>query len=95
MPPWRGDVALLQRRDSVYEGRPYRLDAGDLETLARLGGFRGAGLPGLTEHCQCCKQTEANVPKVSAATRHCFSRDHRVLPLHLFRVILKKDSEHV
>ena len=74
------DVALLQCRDSVHQGRPDRLDAGDLETLARLCRLHGVGLSRLTEHYQGCEQTEAGVPKVPAQTRHCVSRDHCVLP---------------
>ena len=47
------DIALLQRRDGGHQGRPHRLDAGDLEALCgRFCGFDGAGLSGGAEHRQ-------------------------------------------
>jgi len=90
-----GDVALLQRRDRVYEGRADRLDAGDLETLARFRRFYGACLSGLTEHDQGCEQTKADRTKLPGQARHRFLRDHCVLPSFVFGMTLKKESEHV
>ncbi len=75
------DVVLLQRRDGVHQGRPHRLDAGDLEPLGRLCGFHRVGRSDLAEHCKCSEQTEADKAKLPAHTRRrCFSRDHCVPP---------------
>jgi len=57
------DVAPLQSRDRVYQGRSYRLDAGfDLEAFTRLCGFRAPAVRRPSP--QRGEQTEANKAKL-------------------------------